>query len=300
MIELVDYSACPLNGRYFGGDAGRKFGVSVNEENWIIKFPKHTASGNRAASYTNSPLGEYIGSHVYAAFGIPVHKTALGVRDGCIVVGCKDFQKRIGDLVEFKSIKNSYLPSEGREGSSGSGNGTVLSDLLDVIENVPVLSKLDGVQERFWDMLVMDFFIGNSDRNNTNWGIVSNDSDGMLLAPVYDNGRAFTESIMLDYLSADSLLKPEVLKGYQCNFLDDEGRFIKPYELFSSHAYRQCDDALLRFADRYDADAVRKIIAAIPSQALGYDVITEVHRELFINLTDARYRQVIEPCLKAI
>ena len=38
-----------------------------------------------------TPLSEYLGSHIYSILGYPAHETILGVRDGLLVVACKDF-----------------------------------------------------------------------------------------------------------------------------------------------------------------------------------------------------------------
>jgi len=38
-----------------------------------------------------TPLSEFLGSHIYAILGYPVHETLLGYRKGKIVVACKDF-----------------------------------------------------------------------------------------------------------------------------------------------------------------------------------------------------------------
>lgn len=45
--------------------------------------------------------------------------------------------------------------------------------------------------EWFWNMFIVDAFIGNWDRHNGNWGFLYNIStDEITLAPVYDCGSS--------------------------------------------------------------------------------------------------------------
>lgn len=73
----------------YGGKSGFKYGVIIDGERWMIKFPENTREfpgrdkkNNHVPSYTTSPLSEYIGSHIYEILGIPVHETKLGLRNG--------------------------------------------------------------------------------------------------------------------------------------------------------------------------------------------------------------------------
>ncbi|GFH42487.1 hypothetical protein Hs30E_10380 [Lactococcus hodotermopsidis] len=197
MQKLVDLSAAKKNTRRYLGNAGNKYGVKWQEENWLIKYPKSTMDYTKPKiSYTTRPLSEYLGSKIYELLEIPVHETVLGYRKSessfwnKLVVACKDFRKSTEQLIEFKEIKNAQFFSDGSEGTSGSG--TNLNEILETIEISDDFSGFrDEVRERFWDMFVVDFVIGNNDRNNTNWGLLATDEKILGLSPVYDNGNAF-------------------------------------------------------------------------------------------------------------
>jgi serine/threonine protein kinase HipA of HipAB toxin-antitoxin module len=83
---------------------------------------------------------------------------------------------------------------------------------------------LEGIREntmkRFWDMFIIDFLIGNHDRNNTNWGVLVNDYNIIGLAPVYDNGWAFldksSECQFESKLNDKNLLLGVAYKGFRC------------------------------------------------------------------------------------
>ncbi len=66
-------------------------------------------------------------------------------------------------------------------------------EIIMTIKEHPFLQDISGVIERFWDMFIIDALIGNTDRNNSNWGIVLRKDGSKELAPVYDNGNFYID-----------------------------------------------------------------------------------------------------------
>lgn len=128
---------------------------------WLVKFPGTTRNlQGSVPSYTTAPVSEWLGSHVYAALGIPVHETVLGIRDGRIVCACRDFTFPDSRLVNFHDLKNSLSDDEpGFTKDASTGSGVVFADVRSAIHRIPVLRSIDGVSDRFWDMFVVDAFI---------------------------------------------------------------------------------------------------------------------------------------------
>jgi hypothetical protein len=291
--ELDNYE---LSDRWYSGNAGRKEGVIIADGYWLVKFPKRSNSaGDRMRSYSNSPIGEYLGSRIYESLGIPVHTTILGIRESKLVVACKDFRKDGDELVEFKEITIRYPHAESYDFDQGSGNGTVLDDVLNTVSNAYPLDNLPNVIERFWDMFVTDYFIGNNDRNNTNWGLIKRLDGSYELAPVYDNGRAFMEAQLLDYLDVTTFDSPEMIKSYQCNFLDNSGNYLKPHEVLTSENYPAATAAAKRFARRFDRETVFSLIDNVPCKYENIPVLSEAEKELFKKVLDARLSLTIVP-----
>ena len=112
-MKIYDFNELETNTLVYGGHSGKKLGVVINGENWFLKFPKSIKNLTRKVeiSHTTSPLSEYIGSHIYESIGIPVHETKLGIKNGKVVVACKDFRKDVRDfhLDDYNSIKNDYV-----------------------------------------------------------------------------------------------------------------------------------------------------------------------------------------------
>lgn len=179
--------------------AGDKDGIIYENSPWIVKYPKsgkfmHTQN----ISYVSSPLSEYIGSHVFELLNIPVQETKLGNRHHKVVVGCKDFRQKGQLLSEIKQIKNGANAElsdrlEQELHHSFTGERVNLNELILHLEHNPILKRVPDVTKRFWNTALVDALIDNSDRNNGNWGLLQiEDTDQYQLAPVYDNGKAFS------------------------------------------------------------------------------------------------------------
>ncbi|MDR1421242.1 MAG: HipA domain-containing protein [Coriobacteriales bacterium] len=295
VIEFVDFNEFESVNRYYAGNAGLKQGISIDGDVWIVKFPQSTKALTKPQlSYTTSPLSEYIGSHIYESIGIPVHDTLLGTKEGKLVVACKDFRSRGDEFADFKSIKNSYLPSDGRDGSSGSGNGTVLEDVLDTIRNEPLLSSTLGTEERFWDMFVVDYLIGNNDRNNTNWGVLLNiDGKPKGLAPVFDNGNAFygkrSDTTLVKRLSSKALLEEDALEVFTNVYLGTDGHHLHPHALISARSYPELPDAIERLLPRFNPKQWEHILEQIPNEVDGLLVMSDIRKEFYNEIMKTRF-----------
>lgn len=131
MVDIQDFESCETSGQFYGGNAGRKIGLVWRDGDWLVKFPGTTRNLQVSVpSYTTAPVSEWLGSHVYAALGIPVHETVLGIRDGRIVCACRDFTFPDSRLVNFHDLKNSLSDDEpGFTEDASTGSGVVLADV---------------------------------------------------------------------------------------------------------------------------------------------------------------------------
>lgn len=310
-VEIVDLNGCPLSYAFYAGDAGRKEGILIDGEPWFLKFPRTTRDlkGKHLASYTSSPVSEYIGSHVYESLGIPVHETFLAFYEGKIVCACKDFTRDGLSLVEFKNLKNSTredIPS--CSGSPADGSSTFLADILGSISTVDPLCTTPGVVERFWDMFVVDAFIKNPDRHNGNWGLLKTRDNRFSLAPVYDNGNCLfpkrPASVAAARLEdADAIKEDAFGTNLSCYRVMDpeteEGYSIHPFEYMLSSANADLDAAILRITERIDLEAVSRIVDEIPEEAYGLVVFPDAMKESCKRLFEVRYEQGLLPAAEA-
>jgi hypothetical protein len=317
MIKLIDFNSYDIaKGVFYGGDAGAKDAIIYDGEAWMLKYPKTTRDlVNPQISYTTSPLSEYLGSKIYENLGIPVHETLLGVRNNKVVVACKDFTLKMDDdssfgdhgqwlvkqklIIPFHDLKNSFMASD-LESYSGTGSEKLLDEVLATINGLPELITIKGVMERFWDMFVVDAFIGNNDRNNGNWGILFDQmSREMSLAPVYDNGNSFFNKRSLTQMEKrmsdekamweDACLTP--VCAYKYTGLDNEGQKINPFTFIKSGENSDCNEAVLRFVNAVDMKAIAKIVYDIPEAAGNLSVMPEVQKEFYMELMRIRLEQ---------
>lgn len=308
-MNLIDFSNCEYSNRHglYAGNAGGKDGLIYNGANWVIKYPKTTRSmsGKNLASYTTSPLSEYIGSHIYEILGYPVHETLLGYRNNKIVVACKDFQEFPWILAEVRSLKNAANNEVSRLSDtdlpeSATGDSVVLEELLFHFRYNEFLSSKD-VQNRFWDCAIIDILIDNNDRNNGNWGLLINQSTGKRkLAPVYDNGNSFCNKL------ADECITPEMMN----NDVDIIGkRTVYQYKehMLSAKKLLQLDvpelkESIIRVVPKMQSGLqdMINLIMEIPQSYRGLLVCSKVRKEFYIRSLQVRLEKLLMPVYQSL
>jgi len=305
MVDIINFENVPVAwGIVYGGNAGAKEAVVFDDAVWMIKYPKTTRDlVNPQISYTTSPLSEYVGSKVYEILDIPVHETMLGIRKNKIVVACKDFTERKTTwLLPFHDLKNSFMSSD-LESYSGTGSETLMDEVLDTIKGQAYLASIDGVAERFWDMFVVDAFIGNNDRNNGNWGLLLNQSkDEMSLAPVFDNGNAFFNKRSLAQMEKrinDPVsLANDAYKNSKCAYkytgADNEGHHINPFNYIEKTSDKDCKKAVLRFLDKIKMREIHALIKSIPESIGNLGVMPEIQKKFYLRLMELRLEKLQE------
>lgn len=303
---MQNFDNLKLSGLRYGGHAGNKLGVIINNENWFLKFPQSTRNLTRKVeiSYTTSPISEYIGSHIYEIIGIPVHKTKLGMKDKKLVVACKDFRKDpfLYTFDDFNSIKNDYVEGldEKLESTSSSSNHAVsLEEVMIIMDNNPLFQKHPELKKRFWDMFVVDAFIGNNDRNNGNWGVLVNNQTGeTTLAPVFDNGSSFNtkssdEQIQI-ILNNEERFASSAYTSRVCIF-EENAKPLNPFKYLESLKNRECNEALLRIVPKINIEKISKMIVEIPESYEEIEVISPVRKEFYIKCLKYRYSKSLYP-----
>jgi len=311
MSPIIDFSKSKnVRGIFYGGDAGAKEAIEYDNAIWMVKYPKTTRDLiNPQISYTTSPLSEYIGSKIYKLLGFPVHEVVLGTRKNKIVAACKDFtwlwineytQHKPYELIHFHYLKNAFMSSD-IENFSGTGSETTLDEVLATIDGEQTLITIPGAIQRFWDMFVIDAFIGNNDRNNGNWGIILDQRSGTFeLAPVYDNGNAFfnKRSIaqMEKRLANQALIEEDAYKTTRCAYkykgLDNESHSINPFEFLANTKIAECLDALERFISKIRMEDINKLINSIPEHYEALSIMPAIQKEFYIKLMELRLEKL--------
>jgi hypothetical protein len=188
-------------------------------------------------------------------------------------------------------------------------SSTSSSKLIDINEELlhleynPILKNVPNVKERFWDMFIVDILINNNDRNNGNWGVLYSDNQ-YILAPVFDNGAAFSTKLP-DYKLEDYLNNPEKMEksinGCATTYALN-GKIIKAQNIANA-------DFL--YTNSYFVDAVKRIVPIIqskkreiieliqniPTECDGISICSDIRKEFYCKTLSMRVDEFLTPAL---
>lgn len=284
---MINFNNFQIRKKTYGGANGNKVSIVINDELYMLKLPQK-ATKNENLSYANSSISEYLGSQIYNLLGIKAQDTILGYftynNTKRVSVACKDFETNGYVLKDFASVKNQIIDS------TSNGYGTDLVDILSTIENQKIIDPVI-LTEHFWNVFIIDAFIGNWDRHNGNWGFLYNqDNDDIKLAPIYDCGSCLFPQ--LDEVSINSILKNKQkmnarVYDFPTSAILINGKRINYYDFISSHAYKECDKALKRISTKIDMSVICELIDNIEcisdNHKLFLKEILKLRKEIIID-----------------
>lgn len=308
-VEVYDLSYYELSDRHgsYYGMAGDKDGIIINGNYWIVKYPKSENKFEQkiGMSYNTSPLSEFIGSHIYEILGISVHETMLGIRNNKVVVACKDFCKHRGELMEMKGIRNganrelSEKLDKGLHYSS-TGERVNLNELLLHLDYNPIIQLCPEVKQAFWEMVVVDILIDNTDRNNGNWGLLYNEYEKKYtVAPVYDNGNSFSNKASEDnikiILESNSKSRMDLYTGSRTAF-EYDGHIMSAKKMIR-FKNEDLQKTILRLAPiiKEKMEEIESFINDIPCRAWGKLICSDERKKYYIDGIEARFAELIWP-----
>ena len=285
----MDFSNFQIIPKMYRGANGKKICISIDNELYMLKFPPLPQRKDSGLKYSNSCFSEHIACSIFNTLEIPAQKTELGTFtiDGKtkIVVACKDFEVNNYVFQDFGSLKNSVLTS------TESGYGTELDDVLYSINSQQLLDP-EIVKKRFWEMFIVDSYIGNFDRHNGNWGFLTDlNTLNTKLAPVFDCGS-----------SLFPLASDEKMKTFLQNKKDIEYRTfaiprsalkindikINPYEFLQKTDDQNCIDALKKITPKIleQKKNIQKIIESTP-------YISDIHKTFLQTVLASREKHIL-------
>ena len=323
MNFLMDYTNIPHNINFYGGNAGFKKGVTIDGNNWIIKYPQDTSSfSNVDISFTTSPLSEYIGSHIYDILGYKVHNTKLGISYNeaidikQLVVACEDFTENGKySLIDYEAIKNNYsnelqakiielyktLPKYETNGIAA--HTMPIEEIMLQFEENEIFKNHKEAKQLFWDMVIIDCIINNNDRNKNNWGLLKNNTSNELsIAPIYDNGASFvskhTDEKLERLLSDEKAFKNSVLNGmsyYTVNnkLMNFNNFFIELHNKNLDQDFVGAKNRVIPKVNEKWNDIV-EFIENIPENEDGFKIISKTKKTFFIKSMKCRIEELFK------
>ena len=249
-----------------------------NNKKYLVKFPDPVREKDKNISYINNAYSEYIGSNIFKIIGFKTQNTLLGIykykEKDKIVCACEDFTDDNHVLYEFENLALSTNPDKKIE--------TELTDIMEVIEENKIIDT-SNTKQNFWDMFIIDFLIGNTNRHNGNWGFLLDKTTGKFeFSPIYDCGSCLNP--MLDDEAIGKIdaneLKNLALNCYSC--LKINGNKINYVSYLKQMKNKECNDAIKRLFLNINMNEIKKFIDNI-------ECISNIRKEFYKNILEQRY-----------
>ena len=292
---MIDFSACPIDSfRMYGGGNGNKIGIIYEGVTYMLKFPPKEKT---RVHYTNACLSEYLACHIYELLGIEAQETLYGIYrvqgKEKKVVACKDFTGDGVRLMEFAKVKNACI---GGSSEASSGYATELDAVLEAIERQVLIDPI-ALKQYFWDMFIVDAYLGNFDRHNGNWGVLVNEERRTArIAPIYDCGSCLYPQMPEEKMT-EILRDPREIDNrvyvFPTSALKYNEQKINYFEFLSSHVNRDCTEALRRIHPRIHQEEIDEFIE---TRAF----LSNVQKEFYRTMLRVRKEKILDAALERI
>lgn len=274
MRDYTMYEKTPV---MFSG-AEKKFEIIIEGHRYIVKFQKNSEVG-----LIFNHVSEYLGSHIFQSIGIPVQETFLGTYDGKNVVVMKNFLEPEDALVAFNGVGESSLERDKELYQY------TYEDITAMLRDNMKSTNVEETVDRFWDMFIVDAFIGNFDRHGGNWGFIKQNNQ-YRIAPVYDNGSSLypklnTDERMKAVLASEEEIDQRIYK-FPTSHIKVGNRKSSYFEVINSLQFEACNDALKRIVPRIHLDRINTIVDEIEG-------ISEVRKHFYKVMLQQRYEKIL-------
>ena len=165
---------------------------------------------------------------------------------------------------------------------------------MDVLDHSSLLQDKEKIKSYFWNMFVVDAFIGNGDRHLDNWGLIETPDGKFSPAPVYDCGSS------LSPLKSD----------HEKTFLLEDGNTFKREEYNLNSVYRMNGKRILyhEIFKNPPEDlrrAIQRIVPRIKAASARIDTfidrtegLSDISKEYMKKSLALRREQILLPSLK--
>lgn len=181
VMEIKDFSQWEeYNGNSMGSGRSEKIWLTFGDEIGLFKFPKQATDG----TITYEHISEKLAYDIATLLDIPCAKIDIGTYNGRYGSMSYRINKENEELLEGILFISGLLPEYDKDKLYDSKNKIYYS--LQMI--FPIIDLLGFIKD-FFQMIVFDALIGNSDRHHSNWAILRS-NDGINFSPLYDNGSS--------------------------------------------------------------------------------------------------------------
>ena len=292
---MIDFTNCRrIISKAYSGANGKKIAIEYEGEQYMLKFPPSGKEKPTELSYTNSCYSEHIGSSIFNMLGVVAQKTIIGSftvgSKAKIVCACRDFTADGKQFYDFCAIKNTVIDSE------HGGTGTELEDITDTIAQQTFVNP-ETLSSHFWNMFVVDAFLGNFDRHNGNWGfLVDMATQATCIAPIYDCGSCLLpqadEKIMKAVLTNEDELNARIYQ-FPTSAVKLDGKKINYHHFITSCNFEECNKAVKRIVPRIDMNQIEAFID-------GVGELSELQKSFYKHYLNGRYEKILLPAYEQL
>ena len=290
---MRDLTSCEVLTNTFGGSEKKKR-IIVDGRIYMVKFPDRVREQKNELSYMNNQFSEDIVCKIYKTLGFETQNTFLATYrvgdENKIVVACEDFTQDGDHLIEFHKLSLEHIENDSLRTQAN------IDKVMEVIKATKqIMDKAEFIR-KFWDMFVVDGFIGNRDRNLDNWGALEDSAKNLRFAPIYDCGSSLsplmTEEAMRNALGNMNIFKREEFNVYSC-YRINRNKIL--FSEFMKNPPDELREAILRVVPKVMASKgkIETIIDSTP-------MMSDIHKRYLKTSLSLRSQNILIPALHKV
>ena len=215
---------------------------------------------------------------------MPVQKVYLGTYKSEQVVACKDFINEYEQFVPFNDIGESSIDVDFFK------NQYTYENIMYMLEENKKITNVLETISMFWDMYIVDAFIGNFDRHGNNWGFIKFNNK-YKIAPIFDNGSCLypqmTDENQMQLIINSIEETDKRIYHYPTSQIKIENQKSSYYDVIYSTRYDECNKALKRVYNKIEIDKIYSIIDDIEN-------ISDIHKKFYKHMIKERYEKILK------
>jgi hypothetical protein len=272
----------------YGGSEKKKTFIFDDGNKYMIKFPDPVREGQIEMSYINNAISEYIACEIFRSLGFQTQEVILGKYTNGegktkIACACKDVRLPGETMHDIEKIELGIL-------DTGSIKNFTFAEINKILHKLQEKIPDADVTQFYYDMFVADAYIGNPNRHNGNWAILSS-ADSTRISPVYGCGSSLNPLISEEELS-DNTAYASAMNATSA-IHNPDGSHIKYSDYFKEVTQPEVIAAMKRIIPRINVNKVNQIIQNTP-------YISDTRKKFYKELLDIRYEKILQPSLEKV
>ncbi|WP_157721916.1 HipA domain-containing protein [Tumebacillus avium] len=282
MYEVFDVTTWEVSRFVVSGSKEKEWRICPDTKRFgLLKFPVSVLADDweEGQGYTGEAWSEKIASEIGKMIDVPTHDVEIAYYKQTHSSLCWRFlDPDVENLEEGADLINPFDPTYDRNSLIGQKVKYNLELLYQVFESNEILPHL-------FDMIVFDALIGNTDRHQDNFGIITT-NETKRFAPLYDNASCLGRELKLDGIH-EKMSNPHSFENYikRCTSLIRLGnskKRTKHFQLLEAvlDSYKESARQSFQKVESLDNNKIDKILHAVPTQVMHEDTKSFVNKVL--------------------